>query len=229
VADRTAEIGLMLETIASSWFGFWAIAIVIVLLDSATLIAPGDFAFAFDRQGKPRLRLPAAPFLVRQKDLMLASLAYFAQPFFISSIHVADDSRDAGLVELRALAGRCRAMCAYSYLAAAMLVVVGPVASLYFGIVLTLLAALPVLYLNAVVALLAIFMTRGDFNLSNRQFAALAFELIVCPVLVVNLNKRLIDRARLVTSTLHLIDRDQTLLRRLNANLEYLHVPPVAS
>jgi hypothetical protein len=218
----------MLETIASSWFGFWAIAIIIVLLDSGTLIAPGDFAFTFDRQGAPRLRIPAAPFVVRQKDLMWASLAYFAQPFFISSVRAAEDRGGAGLAELQALAVRCRAMCAYSYVAAATVVVIGPVASLYFGIALTLVGALPVLYLNAVLALLAIFVTRGEFKLPNGRFAALAFELIACPVLVVNLNKRLIDRNAFVPGTLHLTGGDQDLLRRLNANLEFLHVAPVA-
>lgn len=214
---------------ANSWFGFWAVAIVIVLLDSASLIAPGEFAFAFDRQGAARVRIPAAPFMVRQKDLMLASLSYFARPFFVSSIHSPDDRGDAGLAELRALSARCRPMCAYSYLAAAILVGVGPLASLFFGIGLTLLATLPVLYLNAMVALLAIFVSRSDFNLSTGQFASLAFELIVCPALAVNLNKRLIDRARLVPSTLRLIGRDERLLQRLNANLDYLHVAPVAN
>jgi hypothetical protein len=216
-----------METIASSWFGFWAVAIVIVLIDSATLVSPGEFAFAFDRQGEPRVRIPAAPFMVRQRDLMLASLSYFARPFFVSSIHSPDD-RGAGLAALRTLAARCRPMCAYSYVAAAVLVVVGPLASLYVGVGPTLLGALPALYLNAVVALLAIFVTRRDFNLSAGPFAALAFELIVCPALVVNLNKRLIDRARVTPSTLHLIGRDEELRRRLNQNLEYLHVAPVA-
>jgi len=98
-----------------------------------------------------------------------------------------------------------------------------------FGIGLALLGVLPVLYLNAVVALLAVFVTRGDFNLSTAQFASLAFELIVCPALAANLNKRLIDRTRLMPSTLRLIGHDEGLLRRVNANLEYLHVAPTVN
>lgn len=214
----------MLESIAHSPFGFWIIALVIVLLDSAVLIAPGEFAFAFDRNGQPRLRIPAAPFVVRNKDLLFASLSYFAKAFFVSSTASAQHVDEAQMNELRRLAARCRAMCAYSYVTAAVLVVAGPAASLYFGISLTLVGALPVLYINAILTLLAVFVARKDFDMSPGRFGSLAFELIVCPALVVNLNKRLIDRTRMVPNTAQLIGADDALLRRVNANLDYLHV-----
>ncbi len=218
----------MLEAIANSWFGFWTAALVIVLVDSATLLAPGEFAFAFDRDGRPRLRIPTAPFLIRQKDLLIAALKYFATPFFVASVAAPDALDAARLAELRATAARCRAMCAYSYVTAAALVVVGPVASLTLGIGVALLGILPVLYLTAALALMAIFVTRQDFGLTGGKFASLAFELIVCPALVVNLNKRLVDRTRVVPNAFLLIGDDETLRRQIDANLEYLHVAPIA-
>ena len=228
VVHRPAKVGMMLEAIAGSWFGFWTVAVAIVLVDSATLLAPGEFAFAFDRNGTPRLRIPTAPFLIRQKDLLIPVFGYFAKPFFVSSIGAPDNLDEPRLAELRATAARCQAMCAYSYVTAAALVVVGPLASLNFGIGLALLGILPILYLTAVLALMAIFVTRQDFQLTGGQFASLAFELMVCPALVVNLNKRLVDRTRIVPNTLSLVGDDEALRRRIDANLEYLHVAPIA-
>jgi hypothetical protein len=211
----------MLEDLAHSWYGFWAIAFVIVVLDSAVLLAPGEFAFSFDKDGRPRLRVPAAPFVMRGKDLLFASLEYFARPFFVSSIASSLEADEAPLQALRHLSARCRAMCAYSYVAAAVLVVVGPIVAFNAGISVALVVALPIIYLNAVVALLAVFTSRADFGLSPTRFGSLAFELLVCPVLIMNLNKRLIDRGWIVPNTLSLIRGDDALLRRVNQNLDY--------
>ena len=213
----------MLESIAHSPLGFWIIALIIVVLDSAVLLAPGEFAFAFDTNGRPRLRIPAAPFVVRNKDLMFTAGTYFARAFFVSSIASPQHADAAQLDELRRLAARCRAMCAYSYVTAAVLILAGPAASLYVGISLALVGALPILYLNAIVTLLAVFVARRDFDMSPRRLGSLAFELLVCPALVVNLNKRLVDRTRIVPNTAQLIGADEALLRRVEANLDYLH------
>src|SRR5262249_30722144 len=84
-AGSRADGRLMLETIASSSFGFWTIAALIVVLDSIVLLAPGEFVFAFDRRGKATVRAAASPYLVRNKDLSFATLVFFARPFFVSS------------------------------------------------------------------------------------------------------------------------------------------------
>ena len=66
---------------------------------------------------------------------------------------------------------------------------------------------------------------RRELKLSRKALMSLAFEFIVCPVLVINLNKRLLDRS-IVPNTLQLVGDDQTLQHRIKANLE-LHELPV--
>src|SRR5262249_18696621 len=99
-----ADRRLMLETIASSGFGFWGIAGLIVVIDSVVLLTPGEFVFAFNRDGKPVVRAAATPYLVRNKDLSFASLTLFARPFFVSCVSVPDVPDD----ELAALARQAR-------------------------------------------------------------------------------------------------------------------------
>jgi hypothetical protein len=209
----------MLETIASSSFTFWVVALVIIVIDSVVLLAPGEFAFVFDRRGRPAVRAPAAPYLVRNKDLSFA-LRFFARPFFVSSVN-APDASAAQLLELRRLAQRHRSINAYSAVTMGLLVVVGPALTVFVGISQALLMVLPVLYANAIVAVIDVAATRQSFDMPLRSFLFLAFEFIVCPALVANLNKRLIDRS-VVPNTFQLIGDDQALQARIRSNLEFL-------
>ncbi|MFL6974671.1 MAG: hypothetical protein ACJ8F2_22390 [Xanthobacteraceae bacterium] len=213
----------MLDAIASSSFGFWTIAALIVLIDSVVLLTPGEFVFGFDRHGKPVVRAAATPYLVRSKDLSFASLIFFARPFFVSSATVREVPDD----ELAALARQAfqhRSIYLYSAVTAFLLVVAGPVLAALLDISSALLVVLPVLYANAIIALADVIISRQELRLSRKALLSLAFEFIVCPALVTNLNKRLLDRS-IVPNTLQLVGGDQALQHRIKANLEFHELP----
>jgi hypothetical protein len=213
----------MLEAIASSSFAFWSIAALIVIIDSVVLLTPGEFVFAFNRHGKPVVRAAATPYLVRNKDLSFASLIFFARPFFVSSATVREVPDD----ELAALARQAaahRSIYLYSAVTAFLLVVAGPALTALLDVSSALLVVLPVFYANAIIALADVIAARRELNLSHRALLSLAFEFIACPVLVTNLNKRLLDRS-IVPNTLQLVGGDQALQHRITANLEFHELP----
>ena len=216
----------MLETIASSSFGFWSIAILIVVIDSVVLLAPGEFAFAFDRRGKAAVRAAASPYLIRNKDLSFA-LVFFARSFFVSSATASDVSEEE-LAALARQAAQHRSVYLYSVVTAFLLLAAGPALTAFLDISTALLIVLPALYANALVALVDVAAARRQLNLPGKALSSLAFELVVCPVLVTNLNKRLLDRS-IVPNTLQLVGDDRALQSRIKANLEFheLPVPPM--
>jgi hypothetical protein len=214
----------MLEAVASSSFGFWSIAALIVVIDSVVLLAPGEFVFAFNRRGKPAVRAAATPYLVRNKDLTFAALVFFARPFFVSSATVREVPDD----ELAALARQAsahRSIYLYSAVTAFLLAGAGPAVTALLDISSALLIVLPVLYANAIIALADVIAARRELKLSRKALLSVAFEFIVCPVLVINLNKRLLDRS-IMLNTLQLVGGDQALQHRIKANLEF-HALPV--
>jgi hypothetical protein len=213
----------MLEAVASSSFAFWSIAALIVIIDSVVLLTPGEFVFAFNRHGTPVVRAAATPYLVRNKDLSFASLIFFARPFFVSSATVREVSDD----ELAALARQAaahRSIYLYSAVTAFLLVIAGPALTALLDVSSALLVVLPVFYANAIIALADVIAARRDLNLSHKALLSLAFEFIACPVLVINLNKRLRDRS-IVPNTLQLVGGDQALQHRIKANLEFHELP----
>jgi hypothetical protein len=213
----------MLETIASSSFAFWSIAALIVVIDSVVLLTPGEFVFGIDRHGKPAVRAAATPYLVRNKDLSFASLIFFARPFFVSSATVREVPADQ-LAILGRQAAAHRSIYLYSVVTAFLLVAVGPALTVLRDISSAMLVVLPVLYANALIALADVIVARQELKLSRKALLSLAFEFIVCPVLVTNLNKRLLDRS-IVPNTLQLVGADQALQHRIKANLEFHELP----
>jgi hypothetical protein len=213
----------MLEAIASSSFAFWSIAALIVVIDSVVLLAPGEFVFGIDRHGKPAVRAAATPYLVRNKDLSFASLIFFARPFFVSSVAAREVSDDE-LALLGRQAAAHHSIYLYSVVTAFLLVVAGPALTALRDISSALLVVLPVLYANAIIALADVIAARRELKLSRKALLSLAFEFIVCPVLVTNLNKRLLDRS-IVPNTLQLVGADQALQHRIKANLEFHELP----
>jgi hypothetical protein len=207
----------MLESIAASSYGFWGAALLIVALDGIVLLAPGEFAFRFGRDGAPRLRIAVAPFLLRGKELFFPPLTAFAQFYFVSAVGAAPVGAEK-LDALRGWARQHRSIHVYSVIAAVLLFVVGPALSFSVGIARALLTVLPILYVNALAALIDLAASRKALNLPARRLWFVAFEFLICPALVVNLNKRLVDRT-VVPSTLELIGDDAALEARLRANL----------
>jgi len=138
----------------------------------------------------------------------------------VSSMRTGDVS-ESRLVEMRRRAWQHRSIYAYSVVTIALLTVVGPALSVLFGIGGALLMVLPILYANAIAAVIDVGLARKSLNMPLSGFLYLAFEFIVCPALVVNLNKRLLDRS-LMPNTLQLVGDDKALLARISSHLEYL-------
>lgn len=214
----------MLDLLLAWKYSFWTIAFLIVALDSMVLLAPGEFAYSFGRDRRPRVRIAAMPFLLRARELMFAPAAFFARPYFVSSINAADAGKTQ-IAELRALAIRQRFIGTCSVLAIVLAFVAGPILTAEIDIGHALLAVLPLVYLNALFALVAFAVARNTWKISPQSLAFIAFEFIVCPFLVVNLNKRLAYRAAAVPNTFQLIGGDDGARSRILANLEYHDIP----
>jgi hypothetical protein len=214
----------MLDTLLDWQYSFWALAFLIAALDSIVLLPPGQFCFGFGSDGRPTVRTTMVPFLIRGRELMFAAASYFARPYFISSVNSAN-AGEAQLAELRVVAKSQRMTGLCSAAAAMFAFVAGPVVTARFDIGSAILAVLPLIYLNAVVAVIAVAISRKAWRLSAQNIFYIAFELLVCPVLVVNLNKRLAYRAVAIPNTFQLIGSDGHARERILANLEYQAIP----
>jgi hypothetical protein len=214
----------MLDWLANWQHSFWAIALLIVALDAIVLLPPGQFCFAFGRDDRPKVRVTTVPYLVRGQELMFAAVSFFARPYFISSASAADLGK-AQLAELRNLAKRQRSIGLCSMLAAALAFVAGPLLTAEYDIGNALLMVLPLIYANAVVAIVVIALAQKAWRLSRQNVFYIAFELLVCPVLAVNLNKRLAYRAVAIPNTFQLVGSDDDAHNRILANLEYQNIP----
>jgi len=218
----------MLDLLPTWEHSFWAVALLIVAVDSMILLPPGEFCFAFGRDGRPRVRATTVPFLVRGRELMLAPVSFFARPYFVSSANAPDVGK-AQLADLCALANSQRLIGLCSVTAAALAFVAGPLLTAQWDIGSALVIILPLIYANAAIAVTAIAVSRQAWRLSTASVFYTAFELLVCPVLAVNLNKRLAYRSVAVLNTFQLVG-DEAARSRIRANLEYqdFPLPPAA-
>lgn len=219
----------MLDSLLDWPYSFWALAFLIAALDSIVLLAPGQFCFAFGRDGRPVVRTTMVPFLIRGRELMFAAVSYFTRPYFVSSVNSANAGK-AQLAELRILAKSQRLIGLCSVLAAVLTFFVGPIATARLDIGNAILTVLPLIYANAAIAVVAITASRKAWRISGQNTFYIAFELLVCPVLAINLNKRLAYRAAAVPNTFQLIGDDERARECIRANLEYqdVAVPQVA-
>jgi hypothetical protein len=209
---------VIIEAIASSSFALWLVALAIVLIDSILLLAPGEFAFCFRRDGRPDLRIPRTPFVMRNRDLVVTSVSFFARPFFVASVNLPQGANGVRLEDLRDIARRSRWLSVYCCVAC-VAIVAGPVLTAYFGIGLALLCTAPVLYLNALCAAIFLVANRKSLAGALRSVPLVCFELAVCPILAVNLYKHVIDRDRIFDAR-EMIEADEQLEQRLQTNLE---------
>src|SRR5262245_14436098 len=77
----------MLADIASSSFGFWIVAAIIVVVDQAFLLPPGTFAFSVSGANRARMRVSTSPFTLRDKELVSSLLSFPFQLFFVCGVH----------------------------------------------------------------------------------------------------------------------------------------------
>jgi hypothetical protein len=210
----------MIDAIANSTFGIWAVAALIAFLDSAALLNPGEFTFSLRADGEPKTRIPRSPFLLRNRELIFVLASYFLRSFHLSSISSPTMEQERELAYL----GRAEAMFrALGFVAAAALIlilVVGPIISVVYGPSFGFVCVTPLVYANSLVGLGMVFRNRTTFEMSNGDFARLVLELAVCPVLAINIVKRLTMRRTVVFDTWALIGDDSASRDLISSTLE---------
>jgi hypothetical protein len=180
--------------LAHSPIGFWIIALLIIICDSTLLLTPEEFTFAFGGRLKVRLRIVENPYLLRHKEPIITLFAYPIAPFFISSMAEPSQGRNATgrfLLRQKRAARDSRQLTHLALLSFVLVSVVGPVVSLQYGIDRALFMIVPALYVSAFFGATIIFYNRSIFGFYGRDLARLYIELLICPILLVNIFKKI--------------------------------------
>jgi hypothetical protein len=182
------------ELVSHSPFGFWIIAALVIVFDATLFLVPGNLTFTFGTRLNVRLRIIENPYLLRHKEAIITLFAHPLTPFFISSVNVPSKGRAATkriLLGQRRVAHNSRQLTLLALLSLLLLSVVGPPASLQYGIERALFMVVPALYVSALSGALVVHLNRSLFGFGGRDLAYIYFELLVCPILLVNIFKRI--------------------------------------
>jgi hypothetical protein len=183
----------MLEEIASSQFGFWIVALLIAAVDSSFLLEPGKFAFSISAANRVRLRISPAPFMLRNRELASSLVCFPFQLFFISDIRSVEQTRPQtsdALSELRRLSRQTMIFSALSAVTT-MALLLGPCVAALSGIEKSIMLLFLPLYLLAIAASVLLWRKRQRFGLSSNTVLRISAEIVFCPVLLVNISKRI--------------------------------------
>jgi hypothetical protein len=194
----------MLEEIASSRFGFWFVAVAMVAVDSSFLLQPGKFAFTIRRSSGLKIRISSSPFLVLNKELVCSLISFPFQFFFISDVDSSEPSTGRETFEaLSRLKRVCRRTMTLSILAACGVVLLGmgPCFAAIRGIEASIVFILPLFYLLSFVISVLLWQKRRLFGLSKMAVLKISAEIILCPVLSINVSKRVSLAQRLELNT----------------------------
>ena len=183
----------MLEEISVSRFGFWIVAFIIVIVDASLLLIPGKFAFSISGDNKVRLRISLSPFTIRNRELTSSLLSFPFQLFFISDVDAPAWNARKTFIALSRLRRMSRQTKIISVLSAISMVVLilGTCAAGLFGVELSIIIFFPLLYGLAITTSAVIWRRRRRFDLSNQKALKISAEIILCPVLLVNISKRI--------------------------------------
>jgi hypothetical protein len=183
----------MLEEIASSRFGFWIVAMIIAAIDSSFLLEPGKFAFSISRANQVRLRISSSPFTLRNRELASSFLSFPFQVFFISDIRALELTARQTFKALSHLKRLSRQTTIFSVLSAIAMasLILGPCVAALSGIQKSIILLFPPLYFLAITASVLLWQKRRRFGFSKSTVLKISAEIILCPVLLVNLSKRI--------------------------------------
>jgi hypothetical protein len=214
------------DFLAHSPFGFWIIALVVIVFDSTIFLVPQQFTFTFGSRLNIKLRIAENPYLLRHKEPIITLFAYPIAPFFISSMDEPPKGRRAMkriLLRQKRAASNAKGLTHLALLSLVLVCIVGPIASLQYGIERALLMIVPALYVSALFGAAVVWVNRSIFGFGMREVAHVCFELTVCPILLVNIFKRIAVR-QINTCTTDLItyfSEDQAeAIRRLEQHAE---------
>jgi hypothetical protein len=216
----------MLEELAASKFGFWSVAWIMTLADSAFLLEPGKFVFTVSQNTRPELRASAVPFTVMNKELVFAIYSVPFRLFLISSISAPNQSLQKTFKRLSNINRReRRARYLLSVSSVAMLLLVaGPMIAAVWGVQYSIVLLLPALYGLGIAASVLIWSERKRFGLSSGTALKISAELILCPVCMINVFKRISLAQGLQTnafSVAHFCSSPKEALTAIRDNLQF--------
>lgn len=183
----------MLEELAASKFGFWVVAWIMTLADSAFLLEPGKFVLTVSRTPRPEIRASAVPFTVMNKELVFAIYSFPFRLFLISNVSAPNQTLQKTFKLLSNLSRReRRARSLLLVSSGAMLVLVaGPMIAAVWGVQYSIILLLPALYGLGIAASVLIWSKRKRFGLSSGTALKISAELVLCPVCLINVFKRI--------------------------------------
>jgi hypothetical protein len=193
IQQKTSIKAKMLEEFASSRFGFWIVALIMAAVDASFLLKPGKFAFSITRSNQVRLRISSSPFTIRNRELASSFLSFPFQLFFISDIDALEQTtRETfnAMSRMRRLSRQTMIISVLSAIAMALLVL-GPCAAGLFGVQQSILVFFLPLYGLAIATSALLWRRRRRFGFSNSKVLRISAEIILCPVLLVNIFKRI--------------------------------------
>lgn len=216
----------MFDFLAHSPFGFWIIALLIIIFDSTLLLAPEQFTFTFGNRLNVKLRIAESPYLLRHKEPIVTLFVHPMAPFFISSMDEPSEGRRATkriLLRQKRAASNSRELTNLALLSLVLVCIVGPIASMQYGIERALLMVGPALYVSALFGVGIVWLNRSIFGFDMRDVAHICVELTVCPILMVNILKRIaVRQPRPCTNDLinHFSADPSEAIRRLKQHVE---------
>jgi hypothetical protein len=197
----------MLEDIASSRFGFWIVALVMVAVDSSFLLKPGKFAFSVSTSNLVKIRIASSPFLIRNKELVCSLVSFPFQLFFISDVETLEATTGREMLKaLSRLRRLSRQNTIFSLLSiwGITLLVLGPLLAGIRGIQISIVSVFPPFYLLAIITSALLWRRRRKLGLSGNTVLKISAEIILCPILLVNISKRISLAQKLELNTYRL-------------------------
>ena len=216
----------MFDFLASSPFGFWIVAVLVILIDSTILLAPEQFTFTFRSRLNVKLRIVENPYLLRHKEPIVTLITYPVAPFFITSTDEPSSGRRATkeiLLNQKRIASNSAQLTNLALLSLVLVCIVGPIASLQYGIEHALVMIVPALYVSALFGAGIVWLNRSMFGFDNGAVAHILFELTICPILIVNIFRKIaVRQSRTCTADLinHFSEDQAQTIRMLKQRTE---------
>jgi len=185
----------MFDTVVASRFSIWIIAAAIVLIDSAVLLEPGKFPYRI-RNSKSQSAVVAVPnsaFAIRNKNLVVTLLTFPVSLLLVSDVRI---PRLSAADLQKAIAGLRRLQKQFAFFSvsaatALLLVVMGSLLAALHYQTLAILVVAGSLYSMALIVGTFIVLRRRVFNMSKSAAWLQVVELVLCPILIVNIGKKL--------------------------------------
>jgi len=183
----------MLEDIAASRFGFWIVALLMAGFDSAFLLKPGSYAFSISSTNLVRFRVSLNPFTMRSKELVSSLLSFPFQLFFVSDIDAPDRTARELFKAMSRMRRLSRQVTVFSVLAilATILLILGPCLAAMVSNHFSIFILFPPLYAFALITSVLLWRRRRRFGFSKGTVLKISAEITLCPVLLVNISKRI--------------------------------------